>query len=104
MFLSRLVGLSLIDTPLPLWALTAHDAFRLVRDSTPALFLFDYHLPSMTGLQLYDQLYALPRFKTIPAILMSASLPRAELKRRGILGLDKPFDLDELLFLIERAV
>ncbi len=88
----------------PLYAVTAHDALRIVREYIPVLFLFDYHLPSMTGLQLYDQLHALPRFQAIPAIIMSASLPRAELKRRGILGVDKPFDLDELLLLIERVV
>lgn len=93
------------ETPyMPLWVLTGHDALRVVQEHRPLLFLLNYHLPSMTGLQLYDQLHAIPGFETIPAIMVSANLPRAELKQRGIFGLDKPFDLDELLHLIERAV
>ncbi len=93
------------ETPYtPLLVLTGHDALRVVHDHRPVLFLFDYHLPSMTGLQLYDQVHALPGFETIPAIIMSASLPHAELKQRGIFGLDKPFDLDVLFHLIEQTV
>ena len=88
----------------PLWVVTGHDALRVVQDHRPVLFLMNYHLPSMTGLQLYDQLHALAGLEAIPAIMMSATLPRAELQHRGILGLDKPFDLDELLHLIERAI
>ena len=93
------------ETPYtPLWVVTSHDALRVVQEHIPLLFLLNYHLPSMTGLQLYDQLHAIPGLETIPAIMLSATLPRAELKHRGIFGLDKPFDLDELLLLIERAI
>ena len=93
------------ETPYtPLRVITGHDALRVAQEHPPLLFLLNYHLPSMTGLQLYDQLHAIPGLETIPAIMVSATLPRAELKQRGIFGLDKPFDLDELLHLIERVV
>ncbi len=93
------------ETPYtPLWVVTSHDALRVAQEHPPLLFLMNYHMPSMTGLQLYDQLHAIPDLKTVPAIMVSATLPHTELKHRGIIGLDKPFDLDELLHLIERVV
>ena len=93
------------ETPYtPLWVITGHDALRVAQEHPPLLFLLNYHLPSMTGLQLYDQLHTISGLETIPAIMVSATLPRAELKQRGIFGLDKPFDLDELLHLIEHAI
>jgi CheY-like chemotaxis protein len=78
-------------------------AFRAA--CTPDLFLFDYHLPDMTGLQLYDQLHAQKEFEHIPAILMSAQLPGgAELESRQVLGLSKPFRIKQLLELINLAL
>ncbi len=93
------------ETPYtPLWVVTGHDALRVAQEHHPLLFLLNYHMPSMTGLQLYDQLHAIPGLEKVPAIMVSATLPRTELKQRGIIGLDKPFDLDELLHLIERVL
>ena len=43
----------------PLWVVTGHDALRVVQERIPLLFFLNYHLPSMTGLQLYDQLHTL---------------------------------------------
>ena len=93
------------ETPYtPVWVATGHDALRVAQEHRPLLFVLNYHMPSMTGLQLYDQLHAILGLEMVPAIMVSATLPHAELKHRGIIGLDKPFDLDELLHLIERAV
>jgi len=79
-------------------------ALQVVQQVKPSLFLLDYPLPSMTGLQLYDQLQTIEALKGIPTIMMSANLPQAELAKRHIIGLKKPFDLDDLLDLIERAL
>ena len=83
---------------------SAQEALWVVREVKPVLFLFDYYLPSMTGLQLYDQLHAQQEFAAIPAIIISANLPVKELEKRHIIGLAKPFDLDSLLDTIERVV
>ncbi|GAC1378252.1 MAG: response regulator [Ktedonobacteraceae bacterium] len=83
---------------------SGREALRVAREVEPALFLLDYHLPSMTGIQLYDQFQTYKDLKGVPTIMMSANLPRAELEKRKIIGLKKPFDLDELLELIERSL
>ena len=93
------------ETPYKVLLVThGRKALQVVQQVKPALFLLDYHLPSMTGLQLYDQFQTIEELKNVPAIMMSANLPTPELARRHIIGLKKPFDLDELLDLIERAL
>jgi DNA-binding response OmpR family regulator len=79
-------------------------ALTVVRAITPALFLLDYQLPRMTGIQVYDRLHAITGLERVPTILMSANLPRHELHKRQIVGLIKPFELDELLRLIHELV
>ncbi len=85
---------------------SANEALRVARQTIPHLFLLDYHLSSMTGIQLYDQLHRQPGLQHIPAILMSASLERyeQEIKSRNITGLSKPFDLDDFIHIIEQAL
>src|SRR5260370_37997282 len=46
-------------------------ALSLVEYLTPALFLLDYHLPGLTGVDLYDRLQAQSGLEHLPAILMS---------------------------------
>jgi DNA-binding response OmpR family regulator len=84
----------------------AREAITLVRTLKPSLLILDYYLSSMTGIQLYDQLHAISGLEHIPAILMSASLEcyLDEVERRNMIGLRKPFELDELLNSIEQAL
>jgi CheY-like chemotaxis protein len=84
-------------------ASSAQEALKILRKVVPAIFLLDYQLPSMTGLQLYDYLQTLPEFAQIPTIMMSANLPWRELEKRNILGLQKPFEIDELIEVVERT-
>src|SRR5438034_6266798 len=42
--------------------------------------------------------------RTVPAIVMSANLPRSELQERHLVGVEKPFDLDDLLQTIEHVL
>ena len=97
----------LISQETPYQACLVHsgkEALWIVQEIEPVLFLFDYYLPSMTGLQLFDQLHAQQEFAAIPAIIISANLPVNELEKRHLVGLAKPFDLDKLLDAIERVV
>ncbi len=82
----------------------AQAALRAVNEMLPDLFLLDYQLPSMTGLQLLDLFYAVEKLKGIPTIIMSANLPQDELVRRNLIGLAKPFDLDDFIELIKRII
>lgn len=79
-------------------------ALKLVRSITPHLFLLDYNLPGMTGLELVDHLRATPNGEETPIILMSARMPHEGIAERGLSALHKPFDLDALLRLVREQL
>ena len=82
----------------------ARDVLRSMEAITPSLFILDYQLPSMSGLQLYDSLQLMKYVKAIPTIMMSANLPWNELAQRHIVGLQKPFELDALIHLVKHIL
>jgi DNA-binding response OmpR family regulator len=79
-------------------------ALQVARLIKPNLFITDYRLPHMTGLELYDRLHLTNEMANTPAIIMSARLPEEEVKKRRLIGIHKPFDLDELLDTVERLL
>ncbi len=80
---------------------TGLEALETVKDIKPHLFLLDYLLPGMSGLELYDRLHALDHVADTPTIIFSSNLPTKEVEKRHITGFSKPFELDELLSTIE---
>ena len=58
------------------------DALRMVAGIKPGLFVLDYHLPGMNGIELYDRLHAIETLADVPALMMSARLPQQELEKR----------------------
>ena len=74
-----------------------NEALESVRNLKPSLLILDYHLPGINGLDLYDRIHEMPELMEVPAIMMSARLPRQELEQRTILGIHKPFELDDFL-------
>lgn len=73
-------------------------ALQAMQTQSPHLFILDYLLPDMTGLQLHDQLHQPDHLKGIPTILISAhNPPWREIRTRKITFLPKPFDLSTLL-------
>jgi CheY-like chemotaxis protein len=93
------------ETPYrPLLVSDGFEALKVTRDIRPSMFLLDYHLPRMNGIELYDQLHAKEGLENVPAILISANLPLSELTKRAIPGIKKPFDLDQLLQAIEKII
>lgn len=85
-------------------ATNAQEALTIVKTVKPNLFILDYHLPNTNGLELYDQLHAMKELEHVPALMLSARLPRQELQKRNIVGMHKPIDLDEFLQLIEKLL
>ena len=103
----REVLVVVISQETPYHALIVPDGFQalnVIKDITPNLFPFDYQLPRMNGIQLYDRLHITQGFEHIPAIMMSASLPQQEIRQRQIVGISKPFGLDDLLSTIDKVL
>jgi CheY-like chemotaxis protein len=73
------------------------EALETIKHLKPSLMILDYHLPGIDGLELYDRVHSMDEMQNIPAIMMSARLPQKELERRAIVGINKPFDLDDFL-------
>ena len=48
-------------------------ALQITREVTPDLFVLDYRLPGMDGLELYELLNSMEGLESVPTILMSAS-------------------------------
>ena len=89
-----------------LLAPTSPRALEIVRHLKPNLFIFDYRLPQMNGMQLFDQLHALPELEDVPVLILTACLEdcAAEIETRKLIALRKPFDMDEFLLTIEQML
>ena len=79
-------------------------ALNIVRSLKPSLFILDYQLPFLNGVELYDRLHAMKELERTPAIIMSANLPAREVKERRLINLRKPFELDDLLNTVEKTL
>jgi DNA-binding response OmpR family regulator len=85
--------------------LNAGDAIKAITTQTPHLFILDYSLPDMNGLELYDWLHSIDRLKHVQAILLSArNPPLDEVQKRGILLIRKPFAVTKLLTHIDNLL
>lgn len=79
-------------------------ALNVVKDIIPDLLILDYQLPLMDGIELYDRLHSLGGLENVPTIMMSARLPKHEIEKRSIIGLNKPFEINDLLTMITRVL
>ena len=70
----------------------------------PCLMLLDYRLPGMNGIELYDLLQEKKETSGVPAIMMRATLPVAELQHRGIYQLRKPTNIGGVIRMITHAL
>ncbi|HEU0000025.1 MAG TPA: response regulator [Ktedonobacteraceae bacterium] len=83
----------------------ATSALEVVDSIKPSLFILDYRLPGLNGLELSDRLHSIEGLETVPTMMISANyLPRNELQRRHITYLKKPFDLSHLLTAVEKLL
>ncbi len=89
---------------LPLVVRSGSEALDVIGAHRPSLLVLDYRLPEMTGLELYDRLHTMAKGEAIPTIITSAGDIRRELAGRNVAILNKPFDIDELLRLIQEQL
>lgn len=83
----------------------ATQALEAVHSSRPSLVIVDYRLPGMDGLELADRLHSIKECETVPTLMISVTGPaHEELHQRHIPFLKKPFDLDELLALVDHLL
>ena len=82
------------------------EALHFVTQIKPNLFIIDYLLSGLDGIQLYDQLHATPGLEHTPAIITSVSSEKVshEIESRHLLRVDKPFDLEKFLDTIKQAL
>jgi DNA-binding response OmpR family regulator len=92
-------------------AVFAGDAISAVnqaRTERPDLILLDLSLPAGDGYVVMERLRAMPALEGIPVIVVSARDPLSEEERFAQSGADaffrKPFDYEELVNAIERAL
>ena len=79
-------------------------ALDVVSEVKPSLLILDYHLLKIDGLEVYDRMHTIKELREIPSIMISANLPERELAKRSIIGIKKPFELDEFLELVEKLL
>jgi CheY-like chemotaxis protein len=80
-------------------------AMEAVASVKPDLFILDYQLPGMNGIELHDRLHEIKGFENIPTLIISANVPsRKEMQKRQITLLKKPFDLNDLFRAIEKLL
>ena len=81
----------------------SHGALKLVQHFTPCLFILDYGLPDMNGIELYDHFHLNRELAPIPAILITANryIPQLQIRQRQLITFMKPFELDSFLDTIE---
>jgi DNA-binding response OmpR family regulator len=79
-------------------------ALKVLHDLKPNLLIIDYQLPNLNGIELYDRISRIKGMEAIPTIMMSARLPTQEIVKRKIVGMQKPFELQDLLNTIERLL
>lgn len=102
---SMLVEALSLETPYhALHVTNGWQALQVVHDLKPCLFITDYRLPDLNGLELYDRLHATSELADVPALIMSAQLPVEEVAKRSLACLNKPFDLDDFLEKVEQLI
>lgn len=79
-------------------------ALETAQQTRPCLFLLDYRLPGMNGVEVYDHLQRIDETRGVPAIMMSATLPVEELHKRGIYALRKPMEVGNVIRMITHAL
>ena len=85
---------------------SGRDALLHAKDQLPALILLDLMMPEMSGWQVISALRSVPQTCSIPVVLLSARRDlSATAKELNVAHfLEKPFDLDELLELVQQYV
>ena len=87
-----------------LFAENGEEALKILQTARPQLFLLDYKLPGINGLELARRIRSMRCYEQTPVLLMSASILREDLTQYQLKYIRKPFELDLLLEMVEEAL
>jgi CheY-like chemotaxis protein len=83
-------------------------ALDMLEDLDPDLVLLDIMMPELDGLAACRRIHAIPRFKTLPIIFLTAKTEKEDvvngLQAGGVDYVSKPFNADELLARVKTHV
>lgn len=83
-------------------------ALERLATQRPDLILLDMRMPEMTGLMVLDSLGADPDLASIPVVMLSVVVTdpdvRMALERGAIAYLSKPFEIREMVWLVDRII
>jgi len=81
------------------------DLLRKVLDCSPDVVLMDNKIPPIGGITATREIKATPAFRDLPVVYFSANQDIARLAAEAGADhyIEKPFDLDELVALLQRA-
>jgi CheY-like chemotaxis protein len=79
------------------------EALQVARQRPPDLILLDLMMPRMTGWEFRAAQRVDPVLSSIPVVVVSACSRELAAELEATAYLPKPFDLDKLLALVERA-
>lgn len=100
-----LVESIMLETPYQAMLVTdGYKALKTITNLKPNLFILDYRIPRINGIELCDRIREMEGFRDIPVIMVSAQLPGQEVSKRRIVGMHKPLDLNEFLDTVERLI
>lgn len=89
------------------WVMRASDAmtaWNILRHLKPHLIIVDERLPGASGMVFYRQLRANYDLQDIPVFFVCAAFPSRKLMRSGVAILEKPFGLDDFLYLVDELI
>ena len=100
--LSRRPGVQLLHAP------DGYSGLSMVKEHRPGLVLLDLHLPGMPGEEVLRHIWESPEMRSIPVAVLSADATQAQQRRLLAAGaiayLTKPFDIGEVLRLVDRTL
>ena len=84
------------------------EAVQAAERFTPDIVLLDVMMPGLDGSEVADRLHAVPKFRDIPIIFLTAAVKKQEVlagggMRGGIPFVAKPIEFQEVLQHIEKA-
>ncbi len=88
----------------PLILHNGKDAIGFLAEQRVDLLILDYQLPGANGIEVYDTMRRNARTARTPVLFITANDKRAEFQRRGLTYMRKPFNLFELLTMIEERL
>lgn len=90
-----------------IFASNGEEALQQLETSQPAVVISDVMMPNMDGVQFFHAIHERLRYENIPIIMMTALGRKpwfAEMEAEGAVILQKPFDVERLVSLVDMYV